>query len=73
MIMKLIRGSTSVFYLMEEVLVDNIFNSFDFGLFVCRSRRVGAARLSRLELVVLRLEVFRVDVWGRVAVQKLPL
>lgn len=55
-------------YLMEEVLVDHIFNSLDF-LFVCCSGEVAAVRVSIQELVVLWLEVFSVNMWRRVAVQ----
>lgn len=58
---------------MEEVLVHHIFNSLEFFLFVCYCREVANVRVSLLELAVLRLEVFSINMWRRMAVQELAL
>lgn len=59
---------------MEEVLVNHIFNSLDFPGFVCCCvGEVTAVRVSIQELVVLRLEVLSINMWRRMAVQKLSL
>lgn len=57
---------------MEEVLINDIFNSLDF-LFVCRCREITALGVSVHKLFVLRLEVCSIDTWRRMAVQKLAL
>lgn len=57
---------------MEEVLVNHIFNSPDFLLLVCCGE-VTAVQVSIQELVVLWLEVFSINMWRRMAVQKLAL
>ncbi len=57
---------------MKEVLVNHVFNSPDFLLFVC-CRGVTAVQVSIQELVVLRLEVFSIDMRRRMAVQELAL
>lgn len=60
-------------YLVEEILVDHIFDSFDFVLCICCLGGVAVHFFQFLELAVLRLEVLRFNVRRRVAVQKLPL
>lgn len=65
------KRTADVPYLMEEVLVNHIFNSPDF-LFVCCGE-VTAVQVSIQELVVLRLKVFSINMWRRMAVQKLAL
>lgn len=58
--------------LVEKVLVNHIFNPLDF-LFVCCCRNVAAVGVSILERLVLWLEVFSIDMWRRMAVEKLAL
>lgn len=59
-------------YLMEEVLINHIFNPLDFW-FVCCCRKVQTFRVFIQELLVLWLEVFRMSSWRRMAVQKFSL
>lgn len=65
-------GECPHIFLMEEVLVNHIFNSPDFPLFACRcGGEVTEVRVYFQEIVVLRLEVLHVDMRRRMAVQKL--
>lgn len=57
---------------MEEVLVDHIFNPLGFR-FVCCGREVIAFKVLIQELLVLRLEVFGMNTWRGIAVQKFAL
>lgn len=61
-----------ILYLVEEALVNRVFNSFDLPFVHC-CREVGAVQFSTQEHLVLRLEVFIVDMRWRMAIQKLPL
>ena len=67
------KRSGDVSYLMEEVLVNNIFDSFDFLFFICYCGKLPVVRVSFQELAVLWLEVFSINVWGRMAVEKFAL
>ena len=59
---------------MEKVLVDHIFYSLDLASFVgCLGGWVTVSWFFCLELAMLGLEVCRVNVGRRVAVQKLSL
>ena len=68
-----IKKRVDVLYLMEEVFVNHIFNSPDIQLFVCYCGEVTVIWVSFLELVVLWLEVFSINMWWSMAVQKLAL
>lgn len=59
--------------LMEKVFVNNILNPLDFLRPICHCRKVAAVQLPFLELAVLRLKVFRINVGRRVAVQELTI
>lgn len=61
-----------LWYLMEEVLINHIFNPLDFWL-ACCCRKVRTFRVLIQELPVLGLKVFRMSSWRRVAVQKFAL
>lgn len=57
---------------MKEALVNRIFNSFDL-LFAHCCREISAFKFSTQEHLVLWLEVFIVNMQGRMTIQKLPL
>lgn len=57
---------------MEEVLIDHIFNPLGFWFVGC-GREVVAFKVLIQELLVLRLEVFGMNTWRWIAVQKFAL
>lgn len=65
-------GQKLLSHLMEEVLINHIFDPLDFRL-VCCCRKVRTFRVLIQELLVLWLEVFGLRSWRRVAVQQLAL
>lgn len=65
-------GCRCLLYLMEEVLINHIFDPLDFW-FVCCCRKVRTFRVFIQELLVLWLKVLHISSWRRVAVQKFAL